>query len=422
VRQLHSFRSKPFAVLLNATAIASILTIGVASRAGAQQSELGLVPTFARALVVRIDSRFTDEDAEVGAGIVVGLDQSNVYIATARHVVRKGTVPATSVTVLFASPTEAYGDTASATVLDHNNDRIDLAVISVPRAAIRSVALTEKTLDRLGDVGAIGFRSPVAPVGCPSECWRVSVTREQVIGVGREEMIVEAGAASNMGPGSSGGALFNDHWEVVAMVTQHGAPRAYAIPIDVVIDQLRFWHVPVTLRRPSIPRGGYRTVVQASILAPSGADEEFVDADRLPSGRVTLLRQARAPWSFTASVMRLAPRNLGVTAGMVGLAASLRMGRLTLQPFTELGLGRVEGRFDGGGVTVVAPDTVYVPRWEQARVDGLGFGAGMDVQVLLLPRVILGAMVGRWTFSSPPRVPAFPSYFFGAGLRYGLGS
>jgi hypothetical protein len=250
----------------------------------------------------------------------------------------------------------------------------------------------------------------------------VSVAREQVIAAGREEMIIEAGSASNMGNGSSGGALFNEHWEVVALVTEHGAPRAYALPMNVVLEHVRHWKVPVSLRRPSIPRGGYRTTVNVSMLVPGGSGQNTVDGDRLPSGRVSIVRQSRSPWSIVASAMRLAPRDIGVTAGMIGVAATWTVGRLSIQPFGEAGLGRVEGQFDGGGVFVVVPDTVYIPRWEQARTDGLGFGAGIELRAMVLPRMILGAMIGRWTFSAPLNVPSLPSYFLGAGIRYGLGS
>lgn len=400
----------------------ALMVMAAAGPLRGQQADVGLAPPYASALVVRIDNA-TPSNRQVGAGIVVGSNGSEVFIATARHVVRG----ATQVRVTFAprpgtAPDATYDDSTTGSVLEHVDERLDLAVLSVPRSSAPGVAAALAAQDRLGDIDAVASRTPVAPVGCPSECWRISVAREQVIGVGSEEMIIEAGAASNMGRGSSGGALFNQYWEVVGMVTLHGAPRAYALPIDVVMKQLAFWKVPLTLRRPAIPRGGYRTTVTASMLVPSGSGQRAIDGDRLPSMRVSVVRQVRTPWSISATAIRLAPRDLGISAGMLGVATTWSSGRVSVQPFAEAGLGRVEGRYDGGGITVVAPDTVYVPRWVAARSDGLGFGAGVDVSVLLAPRIILGAMVGRWTFSRLPELPSLPGAFFGASLRYGVGS
>jgi len=386
----------------------------------AQDTDVGMAPPFASALVVGLHNPVDGQD---GAGIVVGADATRLFIVTAAHVIRDAdTVSVTFAPAPGAASAAAAADMATGTVMKATPTRLDLAVVTVPRTSARGIRVALESQDRLGNPALLETKAPVAPVGCPSGCWRISVSREQVIAVGSEELIVEAGTASNMGPGSSGGALFNRHWEVVGMVTEHEPPRGYALPIDRILQQLAFWKVPVTLRRPTFPRGGYRTTVTVSMLAPSGSDQRTIDNDRLPSGRLSVTRQTRAPWSVTISAVRLAPRDVGVSAGMAGIAATLPLGRLSLQPFAEVGLGRVEGRYDAGGVTVVSPDTVYVPRWVATQADGLGFGGGVDLQLLVAPRIILGAMIGRWSFSTPPELTSLPGFFFGFGLRYGYGS
>jgi hypothetical protein len=409
-------------------ALAAALAAAAASRPASAQ-RAGTAPPAARALVARVDSRFGDDEADVGAAVVVGADAGALYLATARHVVRKGEQRATRVRVTFAGPN---ADTATAVVLPDGDPRLDLAALRVPRPRAAAAAALA-ALDRLGDVRALAFGDPVVPVGCPQgECWNVPVPPDRVVGVDRQGVIFQSSFVS---PGSSGGALFDGLWELVGLVTEDAPPRANALPMDQVLAQLRAWRVPVQLRRRAIPRAGYRTVVGAALLAPLGRPDNGPDlAGRWPSGRVALTRRTRSRLTLHAAALRLAPANLGVTAGMAGASVHLGAGRFSLQPFAEAGLGSVEARYDGGGFALA--DGRYVPSWQRQRADGLGAGAGLDAQVVVAPRVVVGLLAGSWRFATPEapaealsaaraagttiRMPGLPNLFLGAGLRWGL--
>jgi hypothetical protein len=119
------------------------------------------------------------------------------------------------------------------------------------------------------------------------------------------------------------------------------------------------------------------------------------------------------------SALRLAPKNLAVTAGMVGAGLDLHVGGVAAEPFIELGAARVAGRFDAGGY-YVAPRNEYIPFWSERKQDGIGVGAGVDFHATVAPHILIEAMVGHWSFNVPTNLPRLPTLFMGAGLRVGL--
>jgi hypothetical protein len=123
-----------------------------------------------------------------------------------------------------------------------------------------------------------------------------------------------------------------------------------------------------------------------------------------------------------AGSMRLTPDNLSVTGAMFGVGLNLpSKGRVWLNPFLEGGFGHVEGRFDAGGHFVDDNGTnVYVPLWRQVADDGLGFGTGISLMALAIPRTIVEVTVGHWAFNRPAGAPEMPDIVWGAGLRFGL--
>ncbi len=180
----------------------------------------------------------------------------------------------------------------------------------------------------------------------------------------------------------------------------------------------------------SIPRSGYETTIGVAwfkplsppdIISQTGISLEPYLESRLPSGRITVSRRFGPLLSWQLGLLRLAPDNIAVTAGMAGLALELAKGRAVLRPFVEAGLGRVESRFDIGGYFVDDGGTDrYVPVWDREERDGIGVGGGASLEITLLPHLILELTGAGWSFGRPDNAPDMPKFFLGGGIRVGI--
>ena len=382
------------------------ITIMVTATSGPLVAQrLAPMPPQAKNLVVQVLATGGDEE-EVGAGIVVATSD-RIIIATAAHVVRTAQQGA-KIRVVFQF---ARNDTVTAKVEQVDRD-LDIAVLSVARAG---AAAPPFAFDRAGDPGALEAGSFVVPVGCPERvCWEPPVSGDRVISASARRVRFESFFVS---PGSSGGALFNQQWEIVGLVTEKNSQDGVAVGISEVTDRLHKWNYTIQLRPTSIPRAGYRTSLSIAGLAPStGA---VTQTGRWPSGRLALFfrGQQRIGWHITA--LRLAPEDLRVTGGMVGTSVALRAGRFGIAPFVEVGAARVKGRFKAGSYFVQqGSDTVEVPVWKALTNDVIGFGVGADVEFLVAPHIALTGVAGHWDFRTDAQLPAIPNAFAGAGVKY----
>ncbi len=406
--------------------------------------EAGNAPEHARQLIVSITSHFPktqlrdDPGLQGGAGILIGTDAQNLYIVTARHVIEDDYGPA-NVWLAFEDKDSVAAHLYQRPASDNSQPDLDLAVISIPLDTVRALQIQLPSFDWLGEPKGLGTGAPVSPVGCPrGACWTIPVPPDQVVVRSRRKITFQSDFVAK---GSSGGGLFNMWWEVVGLVTEDEPPHGVAIPIDVVLDQVRNLGIQPDLRKVSVPRGGYRTSVGLSVLGPTSSVDirspsglSLVDAldSRVPSGRVTLTRVItpvvswRPFFSWHAGALRLAPRNLSLAAGLVGGSISLPMGRfVTIGGFGEIGLGQVEGRYDAGGFFVSAGGTnQYVPFWNQVKESGVGTGFGVtlgaSLEALVRAPVTLEVLAAHWEFTIPENAPNLPDFFVGAGLRWGF--
>jgi hypothetical protein len=378
-----------------------VLVTAAAAPLAAQR--VSRMPVEAANLVVQVLATGGD-DEEVGAGIVVAAS-NRIVIATAAHVVRRAQ-DGGKVRVVFQF---ARNDTVEARV-DQLDRELDLAVLSVARDGR---AAMQFAFDRGGDPGALEIGALVVPVGCPDRrCWEPPVSGDRVISASPRRVRFESFFLS---PGSSGGALFNQQWEVVGLVTEKNTQDGVAVGMSEVADRLRKWGYTVQLGPTSIPRAGYRTRVSLVGLATSGG---LTQSGRWPSGRIALLLrgQERIGWHVTA--IRLAPLDLKVTGGMVGASVSLRAGRFGISPFGEAGVARVNGRFAAGSYFIqTAGGTEEVPIWQTMTNDVIGVGVGTDLEFLVAPHFAVTGMVGHWSFRTDSQLRSIPNVFAGAGLK-----
>jgi len=395
--------------------VAACLGLGAAGPARAQVPRTA--PGEALALIVKVVATFASGDVQPGSGIVVGASADSLYIATACHVVATPRDTATEVRVSFA------GDSLNPlrATLRNRAERcpspasLDLAVLALPRAAARRVDVRLLAFDRRGEARALRLGDPVRAIGCPlEECWGLPGSPDDFVRLDSLEIVFQSDVVQ---PGSSGGGLFNAWWEVIGMVTEDVPPRAKAIRIDRVAAQLDAWRVPVSLRRPAIPRAGYRTTFGATLFARTPSP-----FSRVPAGRLTLSVRglgSRVVWH--AGLSRFAPSNLGINAGMAGVGLLWRpRERVTVYPFVEAGYASVEGRFDDGGYFVATgTGSRYVPLWKRVRGNGSGTGAGVGVQLALFPSIIGEIVAGYWSFTTPQPLPSYGKFQLGFGVRRG---
>ncbi|HMA44254.1 MAG TPA: serine protease [Gemmatimonadales bacterium] len=378
-----------------------LVSAAAAPLAGQRVSRM---PVEAANLVVQVLVTGGD-DEEVGAGIVVAAS-NRIVIATAAHVVRTAQQGGT-VRVVFQF---ARNDTVEAKI-DQVDRELDLAVLSVARDARSTV---QYAFDRRGDPGALAIGALVVPVGCPDgRCWEPPVSGDRVISASSRRVRFESFFVS---PGSSGGALFNQQWEVVGLVTEKNSQDGIAVGMSEVADRLRKWGYTVQLAPTSIPRAGYRTRLSLVGLAPTSGG--LTQSGRWPSGRLALLLrgQERIGWHLTA--IRLAPQDLKVTGGMVGTSVALRAGRLGIAPFGEVGVARVNGRFNAGSYFIQgAGGPVAVPVWQTVTNDVIGVGVGADLEFLVAPHLAVSGVVGHWSFRTDAQLRSIPDVFVGAGLK-----
>jgi len=192
-------------------------------------------------LVVMIQGKVADVDI-IGAGIIFGIDQDRIYVATANHVVRQG--PQTSISGMKVLLKWLPGEWTEAKLLDDFDADLDLAVIAVPgaRSLIQSRRLS---FDRLA--GDVKRTDQVFTVGYPGgQPWFVRVTPDIVAGTTSETITFET---TYLQPGSSGGALVTSTWELVGMVKQDQPPNGVAVRMDRVVERLTQWGYPNRLAK-----------------------------------------------------------------------------------------------------------------------------------------------------------------------------
>jgi hypothetical protein len=85
-----------------------------------------------------------------------------------------------------------------------------------------------------------------------------------------------------IGKGHSGGALLNERWELVGMITADEPPDGIAVNIQSVLDALSQWDYPVSLNRrgrlASAPNPVSTEKLKADFSTPKAAIETFFAA------------------------------------------------------------------------------------------------------------------------------------------------
>ena len=172
-----------------------------------------------------------------GAGIVVGVDNDQMYVATANHVVRKGAEEATDLEALLNWQPGAW---KRATVLKPLPGGLDIAAIAIPDAG--RLRAPPFAWNRFASPAPLQRSANVLPIGYPEgRSWYVSPQMHVVSSVTANVIQTEGTIVD----GHSGGALVTSDWTIMGMVTGTGSLLGESIRIDRVLELVRRGGSPV---------------------------------------------------------------------------------------------------------------------------------------------------------------------------------
>ncbi len=189
--------------------------------------------------VVLIQGYKNEQTSSTGTGFFYKEDDNKGYIMTNHHVIEG----MDSIKIVLSDDSEVEGKVLG------SDEYLDLAVISIPKKAVKKVAaIGDSTKMRLGDT--------VFTVGSPlGYNYRGSVTSGRLSG--KDRMVsVSVGNASNndwvmrvlqtdaaINPGNSGGPLLNSNGEVIGinsmkLVQEEIEGMGFAIPIEYAMSHI----------------------------------------------------------------------------------------------------------------------------------------------------------------------------------------
>ena len=220
------------------TAIVAVSLLFCASEGGSQPAD---TPRDRAANGIVMIRTTAERGGSNGTGIIVGLSGQDVYVVTARHVVSDETQGKVSkIEVQFNA---RRGEWTAATLVDREARGRDIAALRVLLpAGLRAEQVTGMgtapagTVARSTDAYAIGYAI--------QKEWSANVAPDKVSSVGREAITIQSQYVDR---GFSGGPLLDTCGRVFGMVIDSTGREADALPIDLVIDVLQGWSLPVSL-------------------------------------------------------------------------------------------------------------------------------------------------------------------------------
>lgn len=262
-----------------------LATTQTVSTSSGEKSDLSAVAESVLPSIVSITGTFqisgygyfgesTGESEGSGSGIIVGKDDSYIYIATNNHVIED----ATSLAVGFCDDTSAEAEVKG------TDADADLAVVAVKLSNINDDTLDEIKIITMGDSDKLEVGEQAVAIG-NALGYGQSVTGGYISALNREVQLtdktmtlIQTDAAIN--PGNSGGALLDGDGRLVGINTvkyssEEVEGMGYAIPINTakpIIETL--------IEEKTIPES------QQAYLGIVGTDmtEELANAYGMPTG------------------------------------------------------------------------------------------------------------------------------------------
>lgn len=189
--------------------------------------------------VVKIFVRRQDDSVDTGAGIIVAADSQKIYILTALHVVSRGDEDDLERTKMVVQFYSFRRNLVRGKLFSSIDEDLDLAVVTVDAQSVFGFNIAPKL--KLGKLAKLKELDEIIAVGHPSDRpWQLSSGKITTVESLRLQYSGDA-----VYPGNSGGALLNSKKFLIGIVTQKTPESGSAIRIDVAMDKLVEWNIPV---------------------------------------------------------------------------------------------------------------------------------------------------------------------------------
>jgi S1-C subfamily serine protease len=226
-----------------------------------------------RMVVVKLRiHRKNQSSEETAAAVYVGKDKQHAYFITARHAVISETdsqeIPVQSVKLQFYNAPGSF----DATVFDHTDAILDLAVVQIP------------AVNLLADMPQIVTKDPAAGVSVrivghpPASSWSVwSGTVQNEYASGGDSHNFTTSRDASLVEGFSGGPVFDSEGDLLG--THHSTDVGYgrSARVGEILLQLRAWQIPtnnLTATRPEADQDAIRKVLDLYADAYNHLDAE----------------------------------------------------------------------------------------------------------------------------------------------------
>ncbi len=213
-------------------------------RVNAQSLQPGDNAELAQNLIVKVIG-----DNVSGSGIVFGQMGEMLFIATANHVVRRGSKEAQNLSVGF----KFWFEEIEATLLDKFDKDLDLAVLLVDlkNSNLDSQVFSQHLpLTQLSYASDIPDESNLYPIGHPPGVdWYIPKPPPQLHGTEGANIRFHF----QCDQGYSGGGLFNEARELLGMIVRFNPPVCEAVSFERIQSTLEDWRFMVSLKPQETP-------------------------------------------------------------------------------------------------------------------------------------------------------------------------
>jgi ankyrin repeat protein len=198
-------------------------------------------------LIVMLSVEYDEGTPTFGAGIIFNGDKDRMYIATASHVVYRGTSKPKNILVKFKT---FPGKEAIAEVLKNEAD-LDLAVLTVNNLTKQGINGCAFPFDRLPIRAELRRGDEVLPVGNPAGVsWAMPVEADKISQINESQIVFQS---TFIRSGHSGGGLLDNNGHLVGMMTADEPPFGRAITMDAILQQVMRWGFSVRLDPTTFP-------------------------------------------------------------------------------------------------------------------------------------------------------------------------
>lgn len=199
----------------------------------------------AKNLIVKINTKFSDEDIGFCAGIIFGYKNKRLYIATAKHslLLGKKLIEKEKLLVQFRF---LAGEKISVSNLEPTE--IDLAILTIDleknTVPVKNYIKKKYLIfDKKGTTKNLKPGDNVYAIGHPhGNNWDISPEPDKVKEVCTDRIIFKS---DSVAVGNSGGGLFDEKLKLIGMVNLTRGLNAEAIPIEVLCEIIKKKNYPI---------------------------------------------------------------------------------------------------------------------------------------------------------------------------------